>query len=102
MKKFIKILLFGLLCICFNPQSVFAGKGNTYAFLCTGSEIESEPMQNNVNGMVEVLKKNKITDNIYTTVYRTTSQSKKKDRKMRFCVTRPWRRLLLPEHRLMQ
>lgn len=79
MKKFIKILLFGLLCICFNPQSVFAGKGNTYAFLCTGSEIESEPMQNNVNGMVEVLKKNKITDNIYTTVYRTTSQSKKKD-----------------------
>ena len=79
MKKFIKILLFGLLCICFNPQNIFAENGNTYAFLCSGSEIDPVPMQNDIDGMATVLKKNKISGNVYVNVYYTTSKSKKTD-----------------------
>ena len=76
MKKFVKVMLFWLMCLYLNSVCVFAGDGSTYAFLCGGSEINSKIVQNNINGIDFVLKKNKLSDNIYTTIYTATSKSR--------------------------
>ena len=76
MKKFVKVMLFWLMCLYLNSVCVFAGDGSTYAFLCGGSEINSKVVQNNINGIDFVLKKNKLSDNIYTTIYTATSKSR--------------------------
>ena len=79
MKKFVKVILFWLMCLYLNSVCVFAGDGNTYAFLCGGSEIASDPIRNDINGIDSVLKKNKLSDNVYTTIYTATSKSRISD-----------------------